>query len=331
MCFFKKTNFVKPNLNINSKEIVVYQPFKRNRIYFGAKVETPRNFSFVITSNGKVLDVLKDKITISIKELPQTTQALRLYKVNKRGRNPKFFIAETYFVNQNVFEKFEWNSFEAELEDREFGQFKSKSIGNLCFRVSSPKKLLNFLIPQMGIVSNVQTQSVISNFVNEKISRALEKENPSARKLYFKDQELLKVIYTKLANWLNEIGIELMKIDLISTKFPSQISSALSKIKEKPEGVRGFGSVSFEEWQNSNPANEKKEQRPKFVTITPSGKKSHFFKESMAPYFFDDDEEDEPEKEIKQSQPKKKKIWKGVDEIDKEKKEKKIVNLDSDE
>ena len=332
MCFFRKTKFVKPNLNINSKEIVVYQEFRRNRIYFGAQIETPRNFAFVITSNGKVLDVLYDKITITLKQIPQTTQILRLYKLNKRGRGPKFFTADTYFVNQNVFENFEWTSFESELEDREFGQFKIKSFGSLCFRVSSPKKFLNFLIPQMGIVSTTQTQIVVSNFINERISRIIEKENPNARELYFKDQELLKTIFGKLANWLNEIGIELMNISFISTKFPSQIISALSKIKEKPESVKSFGSVSFEEWQNNNPANKNKENRPKFVTIIPSGKKSHFFKESMAPYFFDEDEEEiENVKDEQKEQKKKKKIWRGIDEIAKEKKDKSLVNLDSDE
>ena len=278
------------------------------------------------------MDVLKDKILIELKQIPETTQNLRLYKVNKRGKSPKYFSAETYFVNQNVFDNFQWTSYESELEDREFGSFKTKSIGSVCIRVSSPKKLLNFLIPQMGIVSTTQTEKVISNFIDERISRVIEKENPTARNLYFKDENLLKVIFGKLANWLNDIGIELMNLNLISTKFPFQINSSLSKIKEKPKDVKGFGSISFEEWQNNNPTNENKEKKQKFVTIVPSGKKSHFFKESMAPYFFEDeDEEDNKSEQLYKNETKKKKIWKGVDELAKEKKEKSIVDLNSED
>ena len=336
MCFFRKTKFVKPNLNITSKEIVVYQPFKRNKIFFGTPVKMPRNFSFVITSNGKVLDVLSDDFIISLKELPETTQYLKLYKVNKKGKGVKFFSAETYFVNKNVFEKFQWNSAEIELEDREFGAYKAKSVGDVSFRVLSPKKLIKFLLDQMGIISASQTQKVIYNFINEKISRVIEKENPTARNLYLKNNELLKTIFTNLSNLLDEIGIELMNLNLISTRFPSSIYSILSSLKEKPENVKSFGSVSFEEWQEKNPIKDKAEKKPKFVTIVPSGKKSHFFKESMAPYFFDDEDENEEENNIEINQDKKKKkdkkfIWKNIDQISKEEKEKRIVNLDDNE
>ena len=51
MCF-GRTKFVKPNLNITSRELVFFQEFKRNRIYFGTPVEVPRNFGLKVGVSG---------------------------------------------------------------------------------------------------------------------------------------------------------------------------------------------------------------------------------------------------------------------------------------
>lgn len=319
MCF-TKTKFVKPNLNISSKEIVYYQEFKKNKIYFGTPVETPRNFSFVITKNGKIFDELSGNFVISAKNIPETTQTLKLYKLNN-GKMPKFFEAETYFVNRNIFENFGFETAQVELEDKEFETFNVVCYGNISFKVTNPKKLLEYLIPLMGIVSSIETQKTIVKFVNEKITRIIEKENPTARKLYFKDELLMKLIYNKLSKYLAEIGIELLKINLTETKFPSKIMSILSKL-DVPNGSTIFGGQSFEEWQIKNPT-ETKQNKQKFVTIIPTGNKNGpFFKESMAPYFF----ADEPSKE--ENKPKKKSIWRNIDQIDNEEKAKQIVDLD---
>lgn len=334
MCFFRKTKFVKTNLNISSKEVIYFQPFKRNKIYLGTKVKVPRNFSFVFTSNGKVLDEINDDFVISFNEIPETTQYLKLYKVNKKGKGLKFFKAETYFVNKNIFENFEWNSYNIELEDRDFGAYKAQAFGTINFKVINPKKIIIFLYNQLGVITTTQSQKVLHNYICEKISHIIDKENPATKKLYYKDENLLKTIFSKLQKDLNEIGIDLLKINLISSKFSSHVTSVLSKLEKKPENIKSFESVSFKEWQEKNSTIEDSKKKPKFVTIIPSGKKSHFFKESMAPYFFDDDEINEDEKEDfnnKKEKNKRKLIWKNIDQISKEEKDKKIVDLNNED
>lgn len=318
-----KTKFVKPNLNITSKELVYYQEFKKNRIYFGTPVTVPRNFSFVITKDGKVFDELTEDFVISPKNIPEATQGLKLYKLSN-GKAPKFFDAETYFVNRNTFEKFGFETSPIELEDKEFGVYSVRCFGSTTFKVVNSKKLLEFLIPLMGIVSSTETQKTIARIISEKIARIIEKENPSAGKLYLKDETLLKTIYNKLSNYLSEIGVEIIKIDLTETKFPAKIVSTLSKV-DAPSGTGIFGGQSFEEWQVKNPS-ETKTNKPKFVTIVPTGNKNGpFFKESMAPYFF----ADEPKEE--ETVTKKKSIWRNVDQIDNEEKSKQIVDLDDED
>lgn len=328
MCF-GRTKFVKPNLNITSKELVFFQEFKRNRIYFGTPVEVPRNFAFVITKDEKVFDCVCDKFIVSVKSLPETTQYLKLYKFDKKGRMPKFFEAEAYFVNQNTITNFAFETPSIELEDHEFGVYSVKANGEIAFRIVNPKKLVAFLLPKMGIISSVQTRKILENLVNERIARVIEKENPTARNLFNKNQIILKSIFTKLGKWLDEIGIELMSINLVSTKFPQKIASVLSSSEVKPSGAGIFSGVSFEEWQANNPTASAKEtvNKNKFVTITPTGNKNGpFFKESMAPYFFvDDDEEEKPTKKIKRS------LWRGVDDIAREEKSKQIVDLNSED
>lgn len=326
MCF-GKTKYVKSNLNITSKELVKFQDFKRNRIYFGTQIDVPRNFSFVISKDERVFDVVKESFVVSAKFLPETTKFLKLYKVDKKGRMPKYFEAQAYFVNQNTIEKFNFESSSIDLEDREFGVYSVKVNGEITFKISNPKSFVEFLLPKMGIISSIQTRKILENLVNERIARIIEKENPSARNLFNKNESVLKIVFEKLGKWLDEIGIELLSINLVSSKFPQKISSTLSSSEVNPSNSGIFSGVSFEEWQANNPSELKeKVVKNKFVTITPTGNKNGpFFKESMAPYFFEDEPKEEPTKKQKRS------LWRGVDDIAREEKSKQIVNLDSED
>lgn len=326
MCF-GRTKFVKPNLNITSKELIYFQDFKRNRIYFGTQIDVPRNFSFVISKDEKVFDTVCESFVVSPKSLPETTKFLKLYKVDKKGRMPKYFEAQAYFVNQNTIEKFNFESSTIDLEDREFGAYSVKVFGELTFKISNPKFFVEFLLPKMGIISSIQTRKILENLVNERIARIVEKENPTAKNLYNKNESVLKNIFNKLGKWLDEIGIELLSINLVSSKFPQKISSALSSSETKPSNSGIFSGVSFEEWQAHNPSELKESAvKNKFVTITPTGNKNGpFFKESMAPYFFEDEPKEKPVEKKKHS------FWRGVDDIAREEKSKQIVNLDSED
>lgn len=329
MCFKKKIKNIETNLNISSKEIIFQQKFKKGRIYLGTKVKIPRNFSLIITSNKKSLDILyEDEIVINLKLLPNTTKKFSLYRIDKKGRGPKYFEAEAYFVNLNVFEKFGWETVEyLDLEDRKYGEYKASCFGDLIFRISNPIKFLDYILNEANdlILNPNQAEKILKNFINKKIVRIINKINPLAKDLYLKDKDLIKIIYEKLSNLLNEIGVDLYTISLIETRFPPKILSDLKNTNENPTDVSGWGKMSFEEWQTINPAQTPK--KPKFITIIPTGNDVPFFKESMAPYFFDEKEIEEDKKEnaeLKSKEP----VWKGVDEKILEENSKKLVDLE---
>lgn len=327
MCFRRKSKEIVPNLNIKSKEIVVFQKFKKGRIYFGTKIKIPRNFALAFCSNNQVLDILYEGETVlDIKVLPKLTKKFGLYKVDKKGRSPKYFETDAYFINLNEFENFKWETSDyAELEDKEYGEYKAYCFGALNFKITAPAKLLNYLLKLSESIYPDQVEKIIINYINERIVRILNKANPTAKNLYLKNQEIVKLIYEKLSDLLSEIGIDLIKITLAETRFPPKILSDLKSTADQPAGIRGWGKVSFEDWHNANPFSTEKQKKPKFVTITPTGKNGPFFKESMAPYFFDEDEiKEESQLEEKIPEP----IWKGIDEKTLEEQSKKLVDLD---
>jgi hypothetical protein len=330
MCFRRKIKEVNPNLDINSKEIVVYQKFKKGRIFLKTPIKIPRNFAFAVTKNRNVLDVLNEgKTTLEIKMLPETTKKLALYKTNKRGRSPKYFEADTYFINMNTFENFKWETAGyVELEERPYGLYKASCYGDINFKIQNPNKLLTYLLSIEELITSISAESILKNYINERATRIIDKANPSAKDLYLKNKEILKLLYEKLSDWLNEIGIELNEITLTESKFPPKILADLRNIGEVPVGISGWGKMSFEDWQAANPST--KNSKPKFVTIIPTGKTGHFFKESMAPYFFEDEENKEDEGTNKKSERsvEVETVWKGIDEKIAEEESKKLVNLD---
>ncbi len=327
MCFRRKPKEIIPNLNISSKEIVAFQKLKKGKIFIGTKIKIPRNYAFAICSNNSVLDVLYEGLTIlDIKSLPNSTRRFSLYKINKRGKSPKFFEADAYFINLNKFEDFKWETAEyADLEDKKYGEYKSSCFGTLKFGILEPSKFLNYLLKNSEIIYSAQVEKFVNNYINERIVRILNKLNPTAKNLYLKDKEIIKTLYEKLSELLSEIGIELIEISLTETKFPPKILADLRDTTESPSDIRMWGKSTFEDWQNENPATEGA-KKPKFVTITPTGKSTPFFEESMAPYFFDDAEEVKKDVETEKTPAP---VWKGVDEKIIEEKSKQLVDLDN--
>ena len=338
MCFFRrKQRKINPNLNIETKDLVTFHKLRRKRLFLGTKINIPRNFAFAICSNDKVLDILyEDKELIKLDDLPNATRKLGLYKVNKKGRPPKFFEADTYFVNMNFFENFKWGtSSYAELEDKNFGDYRTYCYGNLNFKIVEPIRFLNYLLGEAEIIKLYPNEStkIVSRFINERSVRIINKINPTAKSLYLKDKEITKKIFEKLSMFLCEIGIGLNYLSLTEAKFPPKIYNELKKINKKPIDESYWEYEKVGDNCGIGTPLSKDQGDSKFITIIPTGVEVPFFRECMAPYFFDE-EEIEKEKELKEAKengkkedPQKEPIWQGVDEKIFEEESKQLVDL----
>ncbi|MDD4111076.1 MAG: SPFH domain-containing protein, partial [Clostridia bacterium] len=238
MCFRRKPKKIDPKINIETKDLVIFQKLRRGRLFLNTKVYVPRNFDFAICSNNKVLDILDEgEQIVSLKDLPNATRKLELYKVDKKGRPPKFFQAETYFVNLNYFENFKWGtSSYAELEDKTFGEYRTFCYGDLNFKIIEPIRFLNYILGEAKIIQLYSNEStkIVSRFINERMVRIINKINPTAKKLYLKDNQITKEIFEKLSVFLCEIGIGLNYLSLAEAKFPPKIYNELNKISKRP-------------------------------------------------------------------------------------------------
>ncbi|MDD4110851.1 MAG: hypothetical protein PHS54_04805, partial [Clostridia bacterium] len=117
--------------------------------------------------------------------------------------------------------------------------------------------------------------------------------------------------------------------------FPPKIYNELNKISKRP--------TDDSYWKDEEPVIDcgigspmsKEQDDSRFITIIPTGIGVPFFKETMAPYFFDEEEvekEVEAEKNKKENKPKqeeKEPIWQGVDEKIFEEESKQLVDLDN--
>lgn len=319
MCFCKK-KIIAPKLNINNKELLVVQKLHRKGIKLGTKLVVPRNFSFVVFKNGKVLDVLKQgEHTLSAQTLPKAIKRLNLYsKLNKL----KFVPVSACFVNLNDFDEVVWQTKKVELEDKKYGVFKISASGKYNFRIIDEEKFLSFLFSDIIELSSENSAEMFLSSINETAQKVIYEKNYGAEKLYFKDNQISKDIFSKLTDSFHNAGVSVSGITLESVEFPSKTLKELEKL-EKPKESNIAETSAFENWQKGNPNPEKKGIQ--FVTIEPAKKGSkNFFKESMPPYFFNNDDEDE---EIKKPEPKKKSKWIGPIEQEKIEKSKAFVNL----
>ena len=324
MCFCRK-KIIAPKLNINNKELLVVQKLKQKGIKIGTKLVVPRNFAFALFKNGKVLDVLKQgEHTLSNQTLPKAVRKLNLY--SKPANKLKYIPVEACFVNLNDFDQALWQTTKKiELEDKKYGVYKISANGKFNLRIIDEEKFLEFLFTDIIELSSEAAAETFMNSINNEAEKIFYEKNYGAEMLYFKDSQITKDLFTHLTELLHRVGIAFDGITLENVEFPSKILKQLEMLEAPKTESQGTGTTAFENWQAENPNPEKKGVQ--FVTIEPAKKGSkNFFKESMPPYFFNEEPEEEKE-EIRQPEPKKKSKWIGPIEQEKIEKSKAYVNL----
>ena len=324
MCFFRK-KIIAPKLNINNKELVITQKLKRKGIKLNTKLVVPRNFAFVLLKNGKVLDCLRQgEYVLSTATLPKAIRKLNLYS---NANKLKYIPAEACFVNLNDFDQVVWQTKKIELEDKKYGVFKITASGKFNFRIVDEEKFLEFLLKDVVILSTETASETLLSSINNEAEKIINAKNYSAEMLYFKNSQITKDLFLAMSEHLHSSGIAFDGITLEKVEFPHKTLKQLEKLEAPEVESQGTGTTAFENWQAENPNPEKKGVQ--FVTIEPAKKGSkNFFKESMAPYFFNNDEADEEPEEVQNPEPKKKNKWIGPIEQEKIEKSKAYVNLD---
>ena len=318
MCFCKKKT-IAPKLNITNKELVVVQKLPRKGIKVGTKLIVPRNFAFVVLKNDKILDILQTgEHILDAQTLPKAIRRLNLYNKSKKL---KYIPVNACFVNLNDFDEVLWQTTKkVELEDKKYGVFKVGASGQYNFKITNEEKFLEYIFSNLTELSNEGVANVFLDTVNKTAEKTIYSKNYGAEMLYYKDKQIVKDIFATLSDNLHKAGVTFSEITLENIEFPNKILKELEKLPELKESNIAETSA-FENWQKQNPNPEKKGIQ--FVTIEPAKKGSkNFFKESMPPYFFNE----EPEEE--QPEPKRKNKWLGPIEQEKIEKSKAYVNLD---
>ncbi len=302
MCFGKKTSEIKPNLNITTEEIITIYKTKRKGLKVGTKLFVPRDFAFILIYGSKILQIFKSGEYILDKQtLKECIQKLNLFNNKKIKYIPA---STTLFLNFHDIDNLKWHTVgEIELENKKFGVFRISASGNYSYKIDNISLFLQYFLKK-EFISDEIIKNEIERIVNSSISKQIYDKNYSAEILFEKD-EILKInAIDLLKNKLRNLGISLLDFNFENIDLPSKVLKNLQ-----------IENVLKEE---KNESKTKKEN--KFVTIEPTVCKKNFFKESIAPFFFEDEEEtDEKEK-----------IYRGVVEKEKEKKSKKFVNLDEE-
>ena len=306
MCFRKKFNEIKPNLNITTKEIITVYTTKKKGIKIGTKLFVPRDFAFVLLSGDKILQIFKSgEYVLDKQTVKESIQKLNMFNSKKIKYIP---VSAALFLNLHDIDNLQWQTIEKiELENKKFGVYKISASGNYSLKIEHIGSFLQHFLKN-EYLSDYIVKDEIENIVNINISKQIYDENYSPEILFEKDEILVENAIEMLQNKFIKMGIDVLDFTFENIDLPSKVLKNLQ-----------IENVAKEE--NSEIKAKKKN---KFVTVEPTGGKKNFFKESMAPFFFDDEEETYVEEEKKEDN------WKGVIEKEKEKKSKNFVNLDEE-
>ena len=121
---------------------------KSRVITIGANIIVPNGFSAVFVCKDKVSDILpQGKFAISGVTLPKTFKRMGLTYANKKGKFPKTFNADLYFVKNIPIETMEFESCIAlRKTSKRFGRVKAQSEGVFDLTIEDSGKLLKYLL-----------------------------------------------------------------------------------------------------------------------------------------------------------------------------------------
>lgn len=236
----KKKNKIEVDFDISSELIYVYPT---NKIKLPTDAIVSKNYEMFLCDSGKILDNFKEgEVELKIANLPKCDKRFKLSKPDKNGKLAKFFFANVYFVNKNVFEYKQWKGYrKAIIVDKKLGEFGILLKGGYAFKIVDANRFVDVMLKEYAVLKNKEAEKILSGLVGEYVISEIEKSNPTFEEI--SDLEgIIDKIYNSINHKLNFLGVEFLGFNIEECNMPKRLKT----LRENLENEHSIGENTFE-------------------------------------------------------------------------------------
>ena len=201
-----------------SKGVVSPQKLKGSKVKIDSKVTVPQNYSFVLASSGRCLDVFgAGEFFLCAATLPECCKKLKIHKTDKKNKIKKSFKADAYFVNLNTFElDFKTNS-KAELGGKASGIFHVGMQAKIKLKIVDVKKFMQVLLDEYAYLKQNEAEKIVLAYLSDFVVDILYKYNFALSEFLSCNSLVDENVTTQLGHKVAKMGLILE--DLCDIKF----------------------------------------------------------------------------------------------------------------
>lgn len=189
-----------------------------------------QGFTAVFVAGDKVCDVLdagNHKLTNA--SLPVLFSKLKLNRPNKKGKLPKRFKCDIYFINLSDISTDFMGENPFIIKSYSFGKVKGFAEGMLDFRVVDAVKLIDFLLIDLPFIKNGKAISVLGGFAGDEVNKCLENSETKFRDIITHPEAIHKYLSQEMVDKMEYMGIKILDVDLTALRLNKKIQDKVNK------------------------------------------------------------------------------------------------------
>ncbi len=218
-------------------------PSSSRIVQVGANIVVGEDFFAAFVCKDRVSDVLppgKHKITGAT--LPKTFSKLKLDRANRRGRLPKKFKADIYYISSNTLEQQNFYSGQKfYLKSSKFGKVKGYVEGICDIKVIDAEKLLKVLLADRYYIKNKYGIKKVMKLVGDEVCKILEHSKLSFTQIILNPTKLKEYLNPAINEKLQSLGVEVYNCEISSLKLNKSLKNQVATfINERREFEQQF-------------------------------------------------------------------------------------------
>lgn len=188
-------------------------------------------FVALFVCKNKVTDILQSgKYKLTNNTIPYTFKRLKLYKIDKNGNMPKKFNCDIYFVSTALIQNFEFVSNNPYIKkSNHFGKVIAYSEGVCDFRISDPKKLIEYILLERAYIKDKVAINDISNIIGNGVNEIMEKCGESFGSLVANVKTTNIILNSNIDSALEFCGLKCSNFDLRLMRVNSRLQKKLDE------------------------------------------------------------------------------------------------------
>lgn len=188
-------------------------------------------FVALFVCKNKVTDILPSgKYKLSNNTIPYTFKRLKLYKIDKNGNMPNKFNCDIYFVSTGLIQNFEFVSNNPYIKkSNRFGKVVAYSEGICDFRISDPKKLIEYILLERAYIKDKVAINDISNIIGNGVNEIMEKCGESFGSLVANVKTTNIILNSNIDKVLEFCGLKCSNFDLKLMRVNSRLQKKLDE------------------------------------------------------------------------------------------------------